>query len=87
MKHDEPVAQPDPIPVAPPPVESGTANNDSSHDTGPPMQEEDMYGNGQHGDTDPGWNGAQDNDGQGGEFSNGPVQEEEPPRIGIKEDG
>ena len=86
-KNDEPIVQPDPVAVAPPPIESSTTNNDISYNTGPQVQDEDMYGNGQHGDTSSGWNGAQDNDVQDGQFNNGTVQEEEPPRIGIKEDG
>lgn len=86
-KNDEPAAQPDPTPVAPPPIEPSTASNDMAHDPGPQIQDENMYGNGQHDDTSSGWNAAQDNDTPVGQFNNGPVQEEEPPRIGIKEDG
>ena len=86
-KIEEPAVLPDPVPVAPPPIESSTGDNDTSHDPGPQIKDEDMYDNGQNGDTGSGWNGAPSNDGQDGQFNNGLVLEEEPPRIGIKEDG
>lgn len=86
-KNEEPAVQPDPIPVPHPPIESSTGNNGSSHDSGPQTKDEDMYGNGHSGDTNSGWNRTQGNDGKTNQFTDGPASEEEPPRIGIKEDG
>ena len=76
----EPSAQQDVLPD--PPIESTTATHNPNQDSGPQMKDEDMYGNGQNGDN--GYDG-QENGGQTNHF-NAPV-EEEPHRIGIKEDG
>ncbi len=51
-----------------------------------PVKDEQMYGNGYNGDTEPSWNIGQANGGSAHQY-NDAVMEQEPAPIGIKEDG
>ena len=86
-KNEEPVLQPEAAAVIPPPVESSTENQDTNFDPGPQSKDEDMYNGGQNATTTSGWNDASANNEQSNQYNHEPIVEEEPPRIGIKEDG
>lgn len=82
---------PEPI-QAPGPTENGAYISDTKQDpkaqnqTDTVVKDEPIYGNGEHIDAGPSWNGGHGGGGQPLQYNDTAI-EQEPPPIGIKEDG